>query len=123
MILLPPRLTRTDPLCRYTTLCRSRRDLGAPRLFVEDSGWRDAITGAPCTLNDPGSVQAAIESGALGMGSFLTPFLHHFPRAEVRHLCQPPKAISTRDLCIRRTTVPDDLLEPDRKSTRLNSSH
>src|SRR3546814_16007335 len=50
------------------------RDLGAPRLFVEDSGWRDAITGAPCTLNDPGSVQDAIARGALGMGSFLTQF-------------------------------------------------
>src|SRR3546814_2440472 len=49
------------------------------------------------------------------MGSFLSPFLHHFPRAEVRHLCQPPKAISTRDFCIRRTTVPDDLLEPGKR--------
>ena len=68
------------------------RDLGTPRLFLAGDGWRDPITGSACVLDDPESVAAAIESGALGMGSFLTPFLHRFPNAEVRHLCQPPKA-------------------------------
>jgi hypothetical protein len=90
------------------------RDLGAPRLFIEAGGWQDAIANAPWTLNDPGAVEAAIQSGALGMGSFLTPFLHRFPDAEVRHLCQPPKATATRDFRIARTTVADDLLDPGR---------
>ncbi|MBU1346799.1 MAG: hypothetical protein KKA16_07590 [Alphaproteobacteria bacterium] len=88
------------------------RDLGSPRLFVDPTGgWRDPISNEPCVLTNPSSVRAAIESGALGMGSFLTPFLHRFPRAEVRHLCQPPKAVRTMDYEIRPTFAPDDLLE------------
>lgn len=87
------------------------QDLGAPRVFIDDDEWRDPLTGAKYTFDDPASVLAAIESGALGMGSFLTPFLHRFPQAEVRHLCQPPKVNQTLDFQIKITTIPDDLLE------------
>ncbi|MBT9293118.1 hypothetical protein [Prosthecodimorpha staleyi] len=88
------------------------RDLGSPRLVDEGSTWRDLISGRECDLRVPTSIIAAIESGAIGMGSFMTPFLAVAPRAEVRHLCQPPKALRTQDFEIRRTTKPDDLLEP-----------
>lgn len=88
------------------------RDLGAPRLFVEGARWSDPIAGGVCDLAIPESVEAAIRSGALGMGSFLTPFLHRFPDAEVRHLCQPPKSRSTADFRIRLTQDLDDLLDP-----------
>ncbi len=90
------------------------RDLSAPRLFGDADQWRDSITGAICSVDEPNSVRAAIESGALGMGSFLTPFLHRFPRADVRHLCQPPKAATTRDFRVASTTHADALLEPGR---------
>lgn len=88
------------------------RDLASPRLFLEDGQWRDPITGANCNLSQPDSVQMAIESGALGMGSFLTPFLHSFPKTEVRHLCQPPKVTATSDFRIELTAQPDNLLDP-----------
>ena len=55
---------------------------------------------------------AAIESGAIGMGSFMTPFLLDVPQAEVRHLCQPPKGKRTEDYLFRPTDVPDTLLAP-----------
>lgn len=55
---------------------------------------------------------AAIESGAIGMGSFMTPFLAAAPQAEVRHLIQPPKGQRTLDFEIRHGVVGDDLIEP-----------
>lgn len=90
------------------------RDLGSPRLFQDGDAWIDPIAGEVCDLSRPSSVKAAILSGALGMGSFLTPFLHLVPRADVRHLCQPPKAIGTTDYRTRLTTTPDSLLSPER---------
>ena len=100
------------------------RDLGTPRLFVDGHGWFDPITGARCDLYNPASVCSAIESGAIGMGSFLTPVLHVARHAEVRHLCQPPKARATTDHHIRLTTEQDTLLDPGRKrpAVRLDPS-
>ncbi|GLK77662.1 hypothetical protein GCM10008171_29160 [Methylopila jiangsuensis] len=88
------------------------RDLDAPRLVADGDGWRDLISGAACDLGDPGSVTAAIESGAIGMGSFMTPFLAAAPQVEVRHLIQPPKGQRTLDFEIRHGVVEDDLIEP-----------
>lgn len=91
------------------------RDLGPPRLFIGEGGWVDAITGAHCNFQEPASVRAAIESGAIGMGSFLTPLLHAVPNAEVRHLCQRPEAAATSDYLIQCTTQADTLLAPGRE--------
>lgn len=88
-------------------------DLAPPRLIADTSGLRDAISGAKFDFLQPASVQAAILSGALGMGSFMTPFLHFAPEAEVRHLRQPPKTRRTVDYAFRRTTVQDTLLHPN----------
>lgn len=88
------------------------RDLGSPRLFRRGTELIDPITGEPFDLVDPASVRAAIESGAVGMGSFLTPFLHKFPQADVRQLCQAPKVRGTSDYRVELTTESDNLLEP-----------
>lgn len=88
------------------------RDFGSPRLRVETNGWSDMISGNAVTLSDPASVTNAIASGAIGMGSFMTPFLHRFPGCEVRHLCQPPKARSTEIFRIEPGVVSDSLLDP-----------
>ncbi|MDL2403038.1 hypothetical protein [Rhizobium mayense] len=88
------------------------RDLGSPRLRVGADGWSDMISGDPVTLLDPISVTNAITSGAIGMGSFMTPFLHRFPQCEVRHLCQPPKARSTEIFRFKPDVVSDSLLDP-----------
>lgn len=87
-------------------------DLGPPRLFPAEVGWTDAISGDRVVLTDPASVEAAIESGAIGMGSFLTPFLHFLPTCDVRHLCQPPRAPATVDYDLGLVTVSDTLITP-----------
>lgn len=87
-------------------------DLGPPRLFSEGAEWTDAISGGAVSLTDPRSVQAAIESGAIGMGSFMTPFIHALPFCDVRHLRQPPKTRGTEDFDIVLTSVPDTLIAP-----------
>ncbi|MEZ5959784.1 MAG: hypothetical protein R3C30_05080 [Hyphomonadaceae bacterium] len=91
------------------------RDIAPPRLIAEAECFKDAITSAPVDLAQPDLVRAAIESGAIGMGSFLTPFLHAAPRTEVRHLCQPPKAQSTQDFRIELKMEIDRFLKPGAK--------
>ncbi len=91
------------------------KDVGSPRLFPQRRGWYDPIARKTVKLDQPESVTHAIESGALGMGSFLTPFLHHFPAAEVRHLCQAPKCLVTSDSSIQPVWLDDTLLAPSRK--------
>lgn len=89
------------------------KDLGAPRIFQRLENWIDPIEGRVVELCDPQTVTAAILSGALGMGSFLTPFLHYVPTADVRHLCQGPKCSETVDATVQRELIPDSLLDPD----------
>lgn len=120
-------LARQDASPGHLTILHidDHRDLGSPRLFREDGVLRDGITGAVVDLWRPDTVRAALLSGAIGMGSFMTPFLHAFPLADVRHLCQPPKAVGTADFDIGITTEPDTLLEPGiaRPAVRLSPSN
>lgn len=88
------------------------RDLMSPRLAVDCQGLVDMITGAAFDVRDPASVLAACDSGAIGMGSFLTPFLLAFPRCDVRQLCQPPKVTATVDWSFLPAVEKDDLLRP-----------
>jgi len=88
------------------------KDLGAPRIFQCTDGWADPIEGQTVNLNHPRTVTSAITSGALGMGSFLTPFLHYAPTTDVRHLCQGPKCTRTVDSAIKLESLPDTLLNP-----------
>lgn len=89
------------------------KDLGAPRVFVDGKSWTDPILGTAIDLAMPDTVTSAIQSGAFGMGSFLTPFLHCYPQTDVRHLCQAPKCKRTFDSLIRLGVVKDSLLNPE----------
>jgi len=91
------------------------KDLGAPRIFQHTNGWFDPIERQTVSLHHPCTVASAIKSGALGMGSFLTPFLHYAPNTDVRHLCQGPKCIGTVDSAIKLESLPDTLLNPDER--------
>ena len=105
---------RVDPATPITILhVDDHRDLGSPRLERVDDELVDMITGRRFDVLDPASVQAACESGAVGMGSFLTPFLLAFPNSDVRHLGQSPKVSTTRDFAVHGGVAPDDLLRPD----------
>ncbi len=88
------------------------RDLAPPRLIADERGLWDAITSNMVEIARPDQVRSAIESGAIGMGSFLTPFLHAFPRTEVRHLGQAPKITGATDYAMRMTLEEDSLLHP-----------
>jgi hypothetical protein len=88
------------------------RDLMPPRLFRRGDRWVDPIAGRDFEFDKPESVRSAVESGAVGMGSFLTPVLHRFPEADVRQLTQAPKVRSTTDRLIELTVCYDNLLEP-----------
>lgn len=88
------------------------RDLMSPRLAIEGDELVDMITDKPFDVMDPASVLSACDSGAVGMGSFLTPFLLAFPNCNVRHLCQPPKVDGTCDWRFRAAIERDDLLRP-----------
>ncbi|WP_448206438.1 hypothetical protein [Azospirillum sp. sgz302134] len=87
-------------------------DLGSPRLFVGSDGWTDAITGAPFDLRRPSTVAAAIESGAVSMGTFLTPMVHAVERIEIRHLRPPRRGRDTVTRRLLPTTEVDALLSP-----------
>jgi len=101
------------------------RDLMSPRLAIESGGLIDLITGNSFNVWDPVSVSAACDSGAIGMGSFLTPFLLAFPHCDVRHLCQPPKIDGTFDWSYCATVASDNLLRPgaDRPAIALDPAH
>lgn len=62
-------------------------DLMCPRLGLRDGQFADLITGQTMSLHDPRSVADAINSSAIGMGSFLAPLLHTLPSVDIRHLC------------------------------------
>ncbi|WP_131803850.1 GNAT family N-acetyltransferase [Pseudofrankia sp. BMG5.36] len=86
-------------------------DLGSPRLGVERGALRDLITGRTVDLADPESLVGAIESGAVGIGSFLLPLLWSSHNVEIRHLRQePPRSRTDGRYGIKLDTAPDWLL-------------
>jgi len=86
-------------------------DLMSPRLWFNQGGWIDAISRQPVDLLVPNTVSAAITSGAVGIGSFIVPFLDQIPRVHIRHLCATEYSSSRRGLYkIERFPVADTLL-------------
>jgi hypothetical protein len=89
-------------------------DLMCPRLRTDDGNLTDLLTGRPVHLDDPASIADAIDSGAIGMGSFLAPILHTLPSVDIRHLCDTAYARTRADrFWVARATEPDTILAPD----------
>jgi hypothetical protein len=67
----------------------------SPLLFRQTGAcYTDALSQRPVNLLEPATVQLAIESGAIAVGSFMPPFLHQLPRVQLRHLL-PPHRLAT----------------------------
>src|SRR3546814_3416903 len=125
MIRLPPRSTRTDTLCPYTTLFRSCTivDDGTMlnrrgSLSVDDEGTQTQCT----TLIENGVlkhyIQDKLNAKLMGMA----------PTGNGRResYAQLPMPRMTNTYMLAGKSEPGDIIasvEKDRKSTRLNSSH
>lgn len=88
-------------------------DFMTPRIILEEAKWRDSITGQFFDLWEPASVKGAVKSGAIGMGSFMSPLLHTFPSVHVRHLCATDYSKKRKGAhVIYPVTFKDNLLTP-----------
>ena len=88
-------------------------DLMTPRVLVGADAWLDPISGLEVDLWRPDSVESAVRSGAIGIGSFMAPILHLFPSIHVRHLCSTEYAKNRQGPhVIHPVSVLDELLAP-----------
>jgi hypothetical protein len=88
-------------------------DFMPPRVARDGRSWTDLITGEPCDLGFPESVRQAILSGAVGIGSFMAPFLHGLARCEFRHLSQSVSRRAPAQTCVIALNAQEDtLLKP-----------
>ncbi|CFR13177.1 Uncharacterised protein [Yersinia kristensenii] len=64
----------------------SHRDLMDTRLSEVGTGtWKDLLTNKQVKFSEPQSVLASIQSGAIGIGSMVTPLLHDNPHINIAH--------------------------------------
>jgi len=88
-------------------------DLMSPLLVSSGKHLEDMITSDIVRLSEPESVSHAVQSGAIGVGSFIAPFLHEFERATFLHLVKPtrrhPKDVASS---LYATHTLDTLLRP-----------
>lgn len=113
--------TRTHPEEVVILHIDDHRDMMCPHIIRSGQGWMDLFTGKPFSALDPPSVLSAICSGAVGIGSFFTPFLHELPRVHVRHLCQSGRLTRDRhEWCLVTQTEGDTLLRPGELRPRID---
>ena len=88
-------------------------DLMSPRIGITEGGYVDLCTTDVVDLIEPASVARAIESGAIGQGSFLVPLLDAVPTVHVFHLCATlySSSRSSYHKLVKGSTR-DDLLDP-----------
>src|SRR3546814_3862337 len=119
MIRRPPRSTRTDTLFPYTTLCRSVERAEVEVAAVGEGPQRDQEIFA---LGDAAGHRARLLPGvALPVAALALEILLH-RRERQRH----PPGVAERpqaQVDAAAESVGRYLVEQDRKSTRLNSSH
>jgi hypothetical protein len=88
-------------------------DLMTPRVLVGGHAGYDAISGFALDLCKPETVESAVRSGAIGIGSFMAPLLHFLPGVHVRHLCSTEYAKERLGPhIVRPIRIPDELLAP-----------
>jgi hypothetical protein len=72
-------------------------DCGAPLLLVDAGGaLLDCLTGAPVRVEAPASLEAAVESGAIGIGGFIAPAAAAGAVGAVVHVFPPRTPLAER---------------------------
>lgn len=112
---------RTPPTEVIVLHVDDHRDMMSPRLTLEQPGiFRDMLTGKAVVLSDPPTVDAAVLSGSIGMGSFLTPLLASGAVVHLRHLQAPGRhRLAHGRYALQFGTVEDDLLEPGAERPKI----
>lgn len=88
-------------------------DLMTPRITPDGNVFQDLLTHRSIDLQAPETVKNAILSGAIGVGSFMVPFLHKIKRIHLRHLCEGPLTKSRAHVnALVRDWENDTLLNP-----------
>jgi hypothetical protein len=90
------------------------QDLMSPRIArVDEGSFIDLITGSPVLIAKPATVRSAVESGAIGMGSFVVPFMSSRRPVHVRHLRMPSgRAHLPGSYRLVLVHEPDTLIDP-----------
>ncbi|MGR2977886.1 GNAT family N-acetyltransferase [Vibrio vulnificus] len=64
----------------------SHRDLMDTRIsYTDGEKWKDLLTNKVVQFSDPKSILSSVCSGAIGIGSMVTPLLHHNPNLYIAH--------------------------------------
>lgn len=94
-------------------------DIMSPKIGLYGADWKDMFTHAAIDMGSPETMKQAVLSGAITLGSMMTPLLHHLDRVDVFHLAYGG---STASMSIDRITIDDDLLDPGRRRMAVDIS-
>lgn len=94
-------------------------DMMSPKIGLYGTEWKDMLTHASIDMCAPEAMKQAVLSGAITLGSMMTPLLHHLDRVDVFHLAYGKPSLS---MSIERTTIADDLLDPGRRRMAVDMS-
>jgi hypothetical protein len=92
------------------------KDLMSPLLTYNNGKILDMITRKVVDLKNPESVKSAIESGAIGIGSFITAFLvllEKKSRVYIHHVTKRPEKICRKSIILEK--IPDTLFVNDKR--------
>jgi len=95
-------------------------DMMSPKIGLYGEDWKDMLTHSAIDMCSPKTMKQAVLSGAITLGSMMTPLLHHLDQVDVFHLAYGGSAASMR---LDRTTIDDDLLEPGRQRMAVDISN
>lgn len=79
-------------------------DLMSPMLRYSGTGLEDLFTGALYGIRNEDQVLSAIRSGAIGIGSFLLPFISEIPCHSIIHICPASYCPDIRGARFARTS-------------------
>lgn len=94
-------------------------DMMSPKIGLYGPQWKDMLTYSTIDMCTPETIKKSVLSGAISLGSMMTPLLHHFDQIDVFHLASGRASAS---MCIDRTTIADDLLDPGRRRMAVDIS-